>query len=165
MIKNNIYKQRIYRCDFNLINWKRWRLVAETKTFPTVIFVFEIQEPSHYNSNGHLSLSHTHTQSSSFFHTPLLKKISLRLKNKNNQINSLSSISSLKATFSDVISLSNTLDCVLNSWNRFCVLVFTFENPNCFLPYTFLKTLITRILSWYWCVSYSRFVQVIIFAV
>ena len=124
---------------------------------PTVIFFFEIQEPSRYKSNGHLP------PSPSFSHTAplsLKKNLSAHLKHKQSEIKSLSSISGLKVSFSDLISLSNTLNCVLNSWNRFCFLVFLpSKNPSCFLPYP-----LKWILSWYWCSSYSRIVQVIRFA-
>jgi hypothetical protein len=73
----NLCKQRVYRC-VTLFNQLK-TLTFSTKqqkpklVFPTVIFFFEIQEPSRYKSNGHLS------PSPSFSHTaPIsLKKKSL----------------------------------------------------------------------------------------
>ncbi|KAJ6860586.1 hypothetical protein NC651_036856 [Populus alba x Populus x berolinensis] len=60
---------------------------------PTIIFFFEIQEPSRYKSNGHLP------PSPSFSHTAplsLKKNLSAHLKHKQSEIKSLSSISGLK---------------------------------------------------------------------
>jgi hypothetical protein len=112
----NLCKQRVFRC-VTLFNQLK-TLTFSTKqqkpklVFPTVIFFFEIQEPSRYKSNGHLS------PSPSFSHTAplsLKKNLSAHLKQKQSEIKSLSSISGLKVSLSDLISLSNTLDSVLNS--------------------------------------------------